>query len=754
MLEIATVGMVVALSTSLWAQESGTIRGIVELVENEEPVHGAVVLVVGTEFVELTDGDGTFEMQNVPAGTYEILAQREHLTAVRQTVTLEAGDTVRVTFRLALSPVHEELTVTATIGGQATTFEAFNAVTTLDSFDLVANPVGTLGEALEDQPGIARRSFGPGSSRPIIRGFDGDRVLMMEDGVRTGDLSGQSGDHAATVDPNSLERIEVVRGPVTLLYGSNAVGGVVNAITSQATMRATGLSGTQGQLSLDGGSANSQVGTSANLQHAANSLRVWAGGSTRRTGDYGTPDSTIENSATRLTTGRMGVGYSGSQLFASGGLTFENGRYGVPFAGEIQGGDSRGLGESLLVDLESRRNVGRLDIGLRNLGTRGVESFQVVLAAIDWEHDEIEIADGAEDVGTSFDNRTYILRADIDQRQLGVLSGRFGFWSQFRDYAAVGEETLAPATNQNAFAVFAYEELDLGRSRIQFGGRVERNAYTVAPRVRHLDETDTTGLQPAGARDRTFTGISASVGAQTDLGPRNTLVASLSRSHRAPALEELYNLGPHVGNVAFEIGNFDLHSESTVGLDLSIRHQSQQIRGSVNAYVYAIDNFVFQDVGSRFIDGLRVARFAQADSRFAGFEAQGSVRLAGQIWANIGLGFVDAQLTATSEALPRIPPLQGQVSVDIHSGGLTITPEVNLVARQDAVFREETPTSGYAVLNLRLSYVWARQHMAHILTVRGYNLTNDLYRNHASFIKDLAPEIGRGVKVGYSLRFF
>ena len=748
-------GMAVAFSTSLWAQGLGTIRGVVEIVDNGQPVHGAVVLVVGSEFVELTGEDGTFEMQNVPAGTYEILAQREHLTAVRQTVRLEPGDTVDVTFGLALSPVHEELTVTATAGGQATAFEAFNAVTTLDSFDLVANPVGTLGEALEDQPGIARRSFGPGSSRPIIRGFDGDRVLMMEDGVRTGDLSGQSGDHATTVDPNSLERIEVVRGPATLLYGSNAVGGVVNAITSQETMRATGLIGTQGQLSLDGGSANTQLGTSANLQHAANSLRVWAGGSTRRSGDYGTPDSTVENSATRLAAGRMGVGYSGKRLFASGGLTFENGRYGVPFAGEIQAGDHSGLGDSRLVDLESRRKVGRLDIGMRNLGTRGVESFQVVVTATDWEHDEIEISGGTETVGTSFDNRTYILRADVDQRQSGILSGRFGLWSQFRDYAAVGDETLAPPTNQDAFAVFAYEELDLGRYRIQFGGRVERNAYTVAPRVPDHDETEASaGLQPVGVRDRTFTGVSASVGVQTDLGSQNAFVASLSHSHRAPALEELYNFGPHVGNLAFEIGRSDLHGESTVGLDLSVRHRSEQVRGSVNVYVYAIDNFVFQDVRNEFVEGLRVARFAQADSRFAGFEAQGSVHLAGQVWANLGLGFVDAQLTSTSEALPRIPPLQGQVSVDIHSGGLTITPEVNLVARQNAVFREETPTSGYAVLNLRLSYVWARQHMAHILAVSGYNLTNELYRNHASFIKDLAPEIGRGVKVGYSLRFY
>ena len=156
-----------------------------------QPVHGAVVLVVGSGLVALTAENGKFEIENVPAGTYEILAQREHLTAARQTITVHTEHTTTVNFTLELSPVHEEVTVTATPAGRTTTFEAFNAITTLDSFELSTNVAGTLGDALENQPGVAKRSFGPGSSRPIIRGFDGDRVLMMEDGIGTGDLASQ-----------------------------------------------------------------------------------------------------------------------------------------------------------------------------------------------------------------------------------------------------------------------------------------------------------------------------------------------------------------------------------------------------------------------------------------------------------------------------------------------------------------------------------------------------------------------------------
>ena len=170
--------------------------------------------------------------------------------------------------------------------------------------------------------------------------------------------------------------------------------------------------------------------------------------------------------------------------------------------------------------------------------------------------------------------------------------------------------------------------------------------------------------------------------------------------------------------------------------------------------MYDIDNFVFAAVTDDVIEGLSVAENLQGDSRFIGFDARGSVRLGAQVWVNLGLGLVDAELTTTNEALPRIPPLRGQLSVDVPYRGLTITPEWLFASKQDRVFRGETDTDGSSVLNIRASYVWPRQHMVHIVSVAGYNLTNELYRNHTSFIKDLAPEIGRGVKFAYSLRFF
>ena len=736
----------------LTAQETGAVRGTVTLDVTDDPVHGAIVLVIGPGRVTTTDERGQFEIDDLPPGMYELLAQREHLTAARQMVTVEPGATATADVVLQLSPVHEEVTVTASAVAEST-FDAFNAVTTLDSFDLATNIQGTIGEVLENQPGIAKRSFGPGTSRPIIRGFDGDRVLVMQDGIRTGDLSAQSADHGVSIDPASLERLEIVRGPATLLYGSNAVGGVVNAITPHESFLTSQSDGFRGQVITDVGSADSQAGANGSFQLGRQRWQLWGGAGSRRTDDYDTPEGPVVNSATRLANGRAGVGYLGRTGFFSAGYQIEDGRYGVPFAGAFESEDGEGDGDDAsLIDLDHRRQSVRFDVGARDLGLRWLDTVRVAVSYLDWHHEEIETEDGLDRIGTTFDNESVVVRAELDQPPVGRVSGTFGAWSLRRDYLSVGEEALAPPTTQTALAAFVYEELDFGRVRVQFGGRLELNDYQVDPRA--AADGDAEGLVPPPVWNRDFLGASGSAGVQVDLGARGTVVANLTRSSRAPALEELYNFGPHVGNLTFEIGNPDLEREATLGLDLSVRHQSSGARAEVNVYVYDIDDFVFPALTGDVIDGLRAAEFRQGDSRFTGLDADGSLRVHEAAWVNVGLGLVDATLTASDQPLPRIPPVQGHVRADIIFRGLTVSPEWIWTADQNRVFEGETTTTGASVLNVGGSYVWPRGHAAHIFSVRGYNLTNELYRNHTSFIKDLAPEIGRGIKVSYSMRFF
>jgi iron complex outermembrane receptor protein len=744
------------------AQPSGAIVGTVTLEATGEPVHGAVVILIGLGRFTTTDGEGRYTFEDVPAGAYGLLVEREHLTAERQEVTVAANETVEWSVALTLSPIHEEVTVTTSARGKSTVLEQFNSVTTLDSFDLSKDMWGTVGEALQNEAGIAKRSFGPASSRPIIRGFDGDRVLVMQDGTRTGDLSSQSADHNVTIDPANLERIEVIKGPATLLYGSNAVGGIVNTISPQDAFRRSQPQGMRGQVVIDGGTANSQLGANANFRYGTGSWMFWGSGGSRRTGDYDTPEGIVANSKSNLSNASVGTGYYGDNAFVSLGYGIEDGRFGVPGAGEIHGHEEEVHEEDdeFFIDNDQRRQNVRLDVGLRNLGNPIVESARVIFQRIDWNHNEIEIDQGVESIGTRFTNDVYLLRAELEQSRASNLTGRFGIWFKSRDYFALGEEALAPRTKQNAFAAFAYEELALApTTTLSFGGRVELNDYDPEMREEEEEEEEAHGhaeeREPPDSLPRSFTGFSGSVGLRYDLSDSAALVGNVTSSYRAPALEELYNFGPHVGNLAFEVGDPNLERERINGIDLGVKGRSSGVDADLNFFYYDIGNFVFPAFAEEILDGLRLAEFQQGDARFVGLDAQANFRLTDFLWIKAGFGYVDAKLTEIDEHVPRIPPLHGRVEIEIPYRRLTVIPEIVWSAKQDEIFSVgETPTDGYTVVNIKASYMVPLTHQAHIFAFNAYNLTDELYRMHTNFIKDFAPEIGRGIKFTYSLRFF
>jgi iron complex outermembrane receptor protein len=248
------------------AQEStGGIKGTVTLAEKDLAMHHVTIVISQLRRSVETGEDGTFEFGNVPPGTYDLVASSPGLNSLAQTVTVAANQTATADFKLKIAGVNSEVTVTAT-GQEQAAFQSFQIVNTLDSFSLAEKSAASVGEVLDNQPGVAKRSFGPGTARPVIRGFDGDRVLIMQDGVRTGTLSSQSGDHGEPIDVMSIERLEVVKGPATLLYGSNAIGGVVNAVSRHFQMKEGSQAGLRGYLTGTGGSNNANGAGSAGFE--------------------------------------------------------------------------------------------------------------------------------------------------------------------------------------------------------------------------------------------------------------------------------------------------------------------------------------------------------------------------------------------------------------------------------------------------------------------------------------------------------
>ena len=267
------------------------------------------------------------------------------------------------------------------------------------------------------------------------------------------------------------------------------------------------------------------------------------------------------------------------------------------------------------IDIKTRRNELRVDGGLRNLSGRYLDNVKLTFAVSDYRHDEIETEDSIESLGTRFDNDTNSLRVEVEQKRAGRLTGRLGIDWLGRDYLATGAEALAPPTTQHG--VFSVRRTRRWRS----SGSVSSSAaesnrrittWTRAPLTRN-DRRCGTATSPARLARSVFMPISR---------PAVAFVANVTAASRAPALEELYNFGPHVGNLAFEIGNPDLELEQTVGLDFSLRGRAEGASGRTEFLTYGISNFVFLDFTGEEVEGLREANYLQADSRFVGAEGK------------------------------------------------------------------------------------------------------------------------------------
>jgi iron complex outermembrane recepter protein len=706
------------------SQNTGSIRGVVRLSGDQSAIHGVPIRIIELGTTVISDDAGAYEFTDLSAGSYSVLARMDGFRETINKVTVGAGATATSDFELRLLGVREEITVTAS-GQEEVAYESFKVTTTLDSVELAENAHTNLGEALENEPGIAKRSFGPGPSRPVIRGFDGDRVLILQDGAKTGSLSSQSGDHAEPIDPLSLERLEVVKGPSTLLYGSNALGGVVNAMTGHDHAHP----GLRGSFTAVGGTANEQGGGNASFEYGRNALLLWGGGGAHRTGNYQTPIGEIFNSQTRIRDASTGVGLFGNQNYASAGYELGDARYGIPIGPESP--DELPADEEI-VDLTMRRHSIPVRFGRQNMESF-LEAVRVALNYNKYHHEEIN----RDEVDTVFDNKQFTYRSSFEQKKSGVLSGSFGFEGWWRDYKTTGEEAIAPPVVANAISLFGLEQLDLGTVRLQFGGRYENTRY-----------------DPNEMENRSFDGLSGSAGIQVPVWEGGNFLLNYTHSARTPALEELYNNGPHPGNLTFEVGNPGLKIERGDGVEVSLRQSSSRVHGEANFFYYNLGDFVYLAPTGEIEDGLNVADYAQANSRFLGGEFGLDLGLHRNIWINLGLDAVKAELTDSGTPLPRIPPLRGRVGFEAQYKNLRIRPQLLLASAQKDIFPLETRTAGYAVVNVNASYTVAQNHLLHIFSVDAFNLADRFYQNHLSFIKDLAPEIGRGVRFSYSMRLF
>jgi iron complex outermembrane recepter protein len=723
---LALVSML-GLATAVDAQ-SVTVSGRLYHSVTLKPVANATVLVEGTKLEGKSAEDGTYTIPNVPAGAYHLIVVAPGFVPARADVTVGQ---LTVTVDIAVDPeLHYAETVSVSPDAR-NQFDAYQPTTVLSGQDLAKQLQGGLGATLANQPGVAERSFGPGPSRPIIRGLDGDRVLVLEDGQRVGDLSSQSGDHGVTVNPAGASTIEVVRGPATLLYGSNAIGGLVNVISD--TIPTKPITGAHGGATFDFGSAASELGGAANVLVGNNRWALHASGSGRRSGDVDTPEGEIENTQSRGGFGSVGVAYTGEHGYVGGSYGYDDTKYGIPVVEEGQ------------IQLTPRRHM----FGVRAGGDQfngPFSSYRVLFGYRHYRHDELE----GEEVGTQFENNTADLNVQAKHRQIGRLTGTIGGSYLNRAFSATGAEALSPPVDEHATALFVYEELTWPHVTIQFGGRVNWASFSPEEDRPSRDFTDASGsvgvlFRPAAANDKL------------------TFAVSLARAARNPALEELYFFGVHPGNFAFEVGNPDLDSETALGLDASIRWRHRRFSGELTYFRNSIDDYIFrnpiseEEFDEQFpgedSEGFPVIQFVAADSLLQGVEAHADIVVAPGLIAELGFDLVRGELRSTDDPLPRIPPTRFRGGLRYQTGAFQAGGEIISAAKQDRVFGEETPTDGYNLLKLFAAYSFGSDRAVNTITARLDNATNELYRNHLSLIKDSVPEVGRNFKVVYSVKF-
>jgi iron complex outermembrane recepter protein len=707
------------------AQQRGEISGTVTNALSGDPVAGATVAIgaAGQPHVGKTDAAGTFSIADVPAGTYQMEIQADGYLHLHSQISVTGG---AQTIDQRLSPELHFTDVTSVSPEGRSEFESFQPAQVLGGQDLAQALQSTLGATLENEPGIALRSFGPGPARPVVRGLDGDRVLIVEDGLRMGDLSSQSGDHGVTTNPASASTIEVVRGPASLLYGANAIGGLVNVVTN-AVPRAA-VKGVAGTVTFDAATSAAGGGGAGDITVGNGRVALHMSGAGRRAGDFNTPEGEVPNSFHRSAMAEVGLSMTSDNGYFGGSYAHDQSHYGIPF---VEDGHT---------NLDPRRHIVNIRGERRNM-TGLFQSLRASFGVRRYKHDELD----GEEIATRFRNDTTELGLLGTHRNVGRMSGSIGVSFATRAFSTEGEENLSPPVDQRGFAAYVYEEVAASpHAVIQFGGRVEHTSF-----------------EPLDAKARGFNNFSGSVGLLLKPSDATSIAFSLARASRNPALEELYFFGPHIGNFAFEVGNASLESEHALGFDTSVRWRGSRATGEVTFFVNKIDRFIFRELTGEIEEGLPVAVFSQGNARLEGIESHLDLNVGASWWIEGGLDYVKGTLTSTSQPLPRMPPLRGRAGVRYQRNAFQAGVEGVMTARQDRIFFVDAPdgpvgetsTDGYNLMKLFASYSFGTGGTINTITARLDNATNERYRNHLNYLKDLTPEMGRDFRVVYSVRF-
>ena len=658
-------------------------------------------------------------------------------------------------------PVRPEIVVTAPYGRNRT--DLLSGTSVLSGVALNRDVKPTIGDTLAHQPGVSATSFGPNASRPVLRGFQGERVRVLTDGIGSFDVSNTSVDHAVVINPLTAERIEVLRGPSALLFGSGAIGGVVNVIDRRIPLQVPDEAFHLAANATYGSAANERSGGAALDLPVTSKIVVHIDGSYSKTDDLDTGGFILSPSLRAQAAASDDPAIAAladlkGKLPNSGGRTWDvaggaavitdtgnlgfsvshyDSLYGAPIRYSL---DPAIEAEQVRLDMHQTRADFRAEV---ETGGGLLDKIRTRWGWADYQHSEID-EDGA--VGTTFFNQGLEGRIELVQATRGAWKGAVGGQLFIRDLNIVGDEKFLPRSETQQYGLFTLQEFNLGRIKAEIGGRFEHSILSAA--------ADATLGNPDISRN--FDAISGSAGASFGIADGWRVGLNLSHTERAPSAEELFANGPHAGTQAFEIGNPDFTKESSNGIEATIRGAGEGYSFEASAYHSWFNNYIYEAQTGAVQDGLPVFQTAQADARYYGFEVQGSLRLARigdwAITSDALADYVRARIISAGPA-PRIPPLRLLGGLEAQSDALQGRIEVEHVTRQDRIAAFETPTDAHTLVNASVSVKpFGRANPTSII-LSANNIFDVTARRHASFLKDFAPLAGRDMRVTARLSF-
>jgi iron complex outermembrane recepter protein len=641
--------------------------------------------------------------------------------------------------------------------------DSLSGTSVVSGAELARELRSTIGETLARQPGVSATSFGPNASRPVLRGFQGERVRVLTDGIGSLDASNTSVDHAVAINPLTADRIEVLRGPSALLFGSAAIGGVVNVIDSRIPRRVPD-EGVHAAAILTYGSASNERSANATIDvpiaprwvvHAdanysrsddlriggfvlSRELRAQAAASedegVRTLADL---EGRLPNTAAETSDVALGLAFvDGDSNFGVSVNRYDS-LYGVPVRFSLEPGVEA---EAPRIDVRQYRADARAEI---DTGAGFVDSVRFRAGYSDYRHDELEESG---EIGTTFLTKGVEGRLEMVQSKRGGWGGGFGVQYFRRHLDVIGEEKFLPENRTSQFGIFALQNYEKGPLRAEAGARYERQTVSA--------EADADLGNPAMKRG--FDAVSGSLGAGYELAKGVRFGLNGSHTQRAPSAEELFANGPHAGTQTFEIGDPGLGTEKSWGLEATLSAEADGYSLSASVFKSWFDDYIFERRTGAIEDDLPVFRISQADARYSGIELEASARLAklGGVTVNADAvaDYVRATIVGTGPA-PRIPPLRLMGGLEAQADRVQGRIEVEWTSKQDRLAPLETPTRGFTLVNASVQFRPLKNNRNTSITLAANNIFDVDARRHASFLKDVAPLAGREIRLTARLNF-